>query len=85
MDAEYVDLLTSFLPYAGEQPITPESRLRDLGLDSMKAIDLFFAIEDVIGISLPDEYLNDATFATAGNLWQAIEATRLETTQGTVA
>ncbi|MFG3116250.1 acyl carrier protein [Streptomyces sp. NPDC048197] len=40
----------------------------------MQAIELLFAVEDTFGISLPDEELNDTTFATAGSLWNVIAA-----------
>jgi len=68
----FIDLLTPFLPNLGDRPLTEDSRLHDLGMNSMKAIDLLFAIEDGLGVSLPDEDLNDTTFATAGSLWAAV-------------
>lgn len=74
MDSRFIDLLTPFLKFAADQEITADSKLRDLGLDSMQSIELLFAIEDAYGIALPDDELNDTTFATAGNLWNAISA-----------
>ncbi|MFE7778860.1 phosphopantetheine-binding protein [Streptomyces sp. NPDC057445] len=74
MDPRFTELLTPFLKYLRGQELTENSVLRELGLDSMQSIELLFAIEDTFGISLPDEDLNDATFATAGTLWKAIEA-----------
>ncbi|WP_424186720.1 acyl carrier protein [Actinokineospora sp. G85] len=74
LDPRFTELLAPFLKFAGDRPITAESHLRDLGLDSMQSIELLFAIEDTFGIALPDEDLNDTTFATAGSLWTAIEA-----------
>jgi acyl carrier protein len=76
MDAAFPDLLKPFLKYAGTQPIRPESSLHELGLDSMRAIELLFTIEDTYGVSLPDELLTDSTFATAGSLWNTIESLR---------
>jgi acyl carrier protein len=70
---DFIAMLRPFLKYANGQPITPDDRLRDLGLDSMREIELLFAIEDTYGISLPDEMLSDKTFSTAGTLWAAIE------------
>ena len=66
-------MLRPFLRYEGGQPITPDARLRDLGLDSMQEIELLFAIEDTYGVVLPDEMLTDTTFSTVGRLWAAIE------------
>ncbi|WP_405805516.1 acyl carrier protein [Streptomyces sp. NBC_00210] len=74
MDARFTELLTPFLKYLRGQELTEDSVLRELGLDSMQSIELLFAIEDTFGIALADEDLNDATFATAGTLWKAIEA-----------
>lgn len=76
MDARFADMLRPFLKYAGGAEITLESSLRDLGLDSMQAIELLFAIEDTYQVSLPDELLTDTTFATAGSLWAAISGAR---------
>lgn len=74
MDTDFPSTLRPFLKYVGSAPITAESSLRDLGLDSMQAIELLFAVEDAYQVSLPDEVLDDATFATAGSLWAVVEA-----------
>ncbi|MER5296470.1 acyl carrier protein [Streptomyces pharetrae] len=74
MDERYVNLLRSALPLLGDQPLTADTPLRDYGLDSMQSVDLLFGIEDEFGISLPDEALNEHTFATAGSLWREISA-----------
>jgi acyl carrier protein len=74
MDPRFTELLTPFLKFLGGQEITAGSPLRDLGLDSMQAIELLFALEDTFGVTLPDEDMNDATFATAGSLWNATSA-----------
>jgi acyl carrier protein len=72
MDTEFAAMLRPFLKYAGSQPITDVSALRDLGLDSMQEVELLFSIEDTYGVQLPDDQLTDATFATAGSLWNAV-------------
>ncbi|GAA3486963.1 acyl carrier protein [Streptomyces cremeus] len=74
MDARFVELLTPFLKFLGAHEIGADSSLRDLGLDSMQAIELLFAVEDTFEVTLPDDDMNDATFATAGSLWRAIDA-----------
>lgn len=73
MDETFTAMLRPFLKFAGDQEIRRDSRLRDLGLDSMQAIELLFAIEDTFDVCLPDDRLNDATFETAGALWQVVE------------
>ncbi|MGW7545598.1 acyl carrier protein [Streptomyces sp. NPDC054770] len=72
MDARFTETLKPFLPFLDGDPITPDTPLRDLGLDSMQAIELMFALEDAFGAPLPDEALVEETFRTAGNLWAAL-------------
>ncbi|MEU4129903.1 acyl carrier protein [Streptomyces wuyuanensis] len=72
MDTRFTELLTPFLKFLGEREITPDASLRELGLDSMQAIELLFAIEDTFGVTLPDDDMNDDTFATAGSLWTVL-------------
>ncbi|GAB3677976.1 phosphopantetheine-binding protein [Saccharopolyspora tripterygii] len=74
MESRFITLLTPFLKFAGDREITEDSDLREWGLDSMQAIELLFAIEDCYGIALPDDELNDDTFATAGSLWRVVAA-----------
>lgn len=73
MDQHFVDTLRPFLKYAGDKQITESSRLRDLGLDSMREIELLFAIEDAYDIVLPEERLVDRTFETSGELWKTVQ------------
>ncbi|WIM99845.1 phosphopantetheine-binding protein [Actinoplanes oblitus] len=72
MSPDFVAMLSRFLKYAEPGQITAEASLSDLGLDSMQSIELLFAIEDDLGVSLPDEVLTESTFATAGSLWAAV-------------
>ncbi|GLZ39688.1 acyl carrier protein [Actinokineospora sp. NBRC 105648] len=74
MDDRFTELLAANLPLLGDGQLTEDTRLRDIGLDSMGALDLLFGIEDTFAVSLSDEDLNDTTFGTAGSLWQAITA-----------
>lgn len=73
MDQRFVTLLAANLPLAGDRALAEGTCLRDLGLDSMQAVELLFGIEETFGVSLPDEELNDTTFATAGSLWNAVQ------------
>jgi acyl carrier protein len=76
VDAEFVALVRPFLKFAGDQELTPASRLRDLGLDSMRAIEMLFALEDAYGVIVPDEKLVEGTFETCSSLWTMIEELR---------
>jgi acyl carrier protein len=72
LDAHFLALLRSHLKYAGDVPITGQSSLRDLGLDSMRSIELLFAVEDTYGVAIPDERLTDDTFETPETLWAVV-------------
>jgi acyl carrier protein len=74
MDERFVELLRPYVPLLGDSPLTEETRLRDLGLDSMQSVNLLFGIEDEFDITFPDEDLNEATFTTAGSLWRVVSA-----------
>ncbi|MFF8830835.1 acyl carrier protein [Streptomyces sp. NPDC015131] len=77
MDQIFVDTLRPHLRYLDPgQELRPEDRLRDLGLNSMQAIDLVFDLEDNVGVLLPDDQLTDANFETAGTLWAAVQSAR---------
>jgi acyl carrier protein len=76
VDERFVALLRTYLPLLDEGPVAEDARLRDLGMDSIRTIDLLIGIETTFQISLPEGELNDETFATAGRLWRAIAAAR---------
>lgn len=65
-------LLKPHLPFAADGPLEPGDDLAGLGLDSMSIVQLLADIEDEFGVELPDDILNEATFATVGSLWQAL-------------
>jgi len=68
------ELLTPYLKFLNGRELGPDDSLRECGLDSMQSINVLFEIEDVFGVSLPDEDITDATFATGGTLWTAVRA-----------
>lgn len=73
------ELLTNLLrPFlrgvSPEQQVPPETPLISLGLDSLKAIDLLFSVEEHFNIQFPDHMLNGDTFATHRALSTAVES-----------
>jgi acyl carrier protein len=82
MNAEFIEVLRPYLKYAGDADITADASLRDLGLDSMHAIQLLFAVEDSFGVIIPDEKLTDSTFETGRSLWAVIEELRTAPADG---
>jgi len=63
-----------YAPTNGE--LETDSALKDYGLDSAATIDLLLDLEDTYGITMPDEYLSEETFATLSSLWQAVSQLR---------
>ena len=56
--------------------VAADIALKDYGLDSAATIDLLLDLEDTYGITMPDEYLSEQTFATLSSLWQAVSQLR---------
>ncbi len=69
---EFEEILRPFLPFADSGELSGSSDLGALGLDSMSIVALLADIEDRYGVELPDDILNEATFATVGSLWQTL-------------
>jgi acyl carrier protein len=65
----FEQLLKPHLPFAETGSLEPGDDLAGLGLDSMSIVQLLADIEDEYGIELPDDILNEDTFATVGSLW----------------
>jgi acyl carrier protein len=61
----------SFLP--ADSALGAESSLRDLGLDSLGAVELLGALEKAYRVRFVDDLLSMDTFATAGTLWAAVD------------
>jgi acyl carrier protein len=73
-DQSFQQLLRGHLKYLkpGDE-LDLDAELKPLGLDSMASLDLLFDIEDRFGVVMPDEYLNEHTFATGSALRAAVE------------
>lgn len=77
LDPAFVRILRSHLKYLDQgEELDPDRPLRDLGLDSMQAVELLFDIEDHFDRALDDDDLSEATFATASSLWAVISKDR---------
>jgi acyl carrier protein len=64
-------LLAKYLKIA-EPTIAEDSRLHDLGLDSLGAIQLVFEIEEQFKVSVPDDRIQD--FKTVRDVCDGVEA-----------
>jgi acyl carrier protein len=83
MTEEFLAILRGHLRYfAEDEPLAPDSRLKELGLDSMAATNLMIDLEDRFEITLDDQDLVTETFATAENLWRVVERARARLAAG---
>jgi acyl carrier protein len=69
-------LLRKHLPAQVGNRLRSDSKLSDLGLDSIRAIDLLIDLEETFGITFPDLMLNAETFRSAATLEEAIRKLR---------
>lgn len=53
-------------------PLPPDANLRELGLDSLAAIDLLLDLEQTFGVVFPEELLTEETFRTARSIARAV-------------
>ncbi|MFL6117570.1 MAG: phosphopantetheine-binding protein [Catenulispora sp.] len=74
LDPDLHRLLSRNLPLLAGRELTADTELSEFGLDSMRAVDLLFDIEDTFGVILPDQVLAPGTFTTPRALWSAILA-----------
>lgn len=56
--------------------IPADASLAELGLDSMASINLLLDLEDHFGISIPDELIDENSFATLDDVVRLVETSR---------
>lgn len=68
--AGFEESLRAHLPLLPEDsPVTADLSMAAHGLDSLGTVSLLLALEERYSVSVPDELLNAALFATPGRLW----------------
>lgn len=81
-DVQFEHLLRRHLPFLPtDSALEAERSLRDLGLDSLGAVELLATLEQAYGVRFVDDLLSMETFATAGTLWAAVAALAQAPTQ----
>ncbi|WP_433335408.1 acyl carrier protein [Spirillospora sp. CA-294931] len=72
-DEQFEALLRKYLPFLPtDEPLAPDTGLRDYGLDSIGTTELLAAIESAYSVRFADDALNMETFADPGVLWAAL-------------
>ncbi|MDL4817265.1 acyl carrier protein [Actinomadura opuntiae] len=69
-DSRFEEILRGHLPYlsAGD-PLRGDTRLFDLGLDSIGVVEVLAALERTYNVRFTDDALNMENFATPDTLW----------------
>jgi|GEM_PF-668422 len=70
---QFLNIITENLKsFESEDVLDWDAELKFLGLDSISSINIIMAIEDELGVEIPDEYLNEETFKTANTLFNVV-------------
>ncbi|WP_225828606.1 phosphopantetheine-binding protein [Streptomyces naphthomycinicus] len=74
-DDRFEQILRPFLPFLPPQEeLTPETDLKDLGLDSLGTVQLLGTLEETYQLRFRDSALTMDTFRTAGVLWDTVQS-----------
>lgn len=74
MDQRFIAILKSVGELSSDVAVSADSRLQeDIGIDSLKLIDIVLQLENEFGINLSEDTLAQAK--TAGDLWCAMGVT----------
>ncbi|WP_249714867.1 acyl carrier protein [Rhizomonospora bruguierae] len=72
-DDQFEALLRQFLPFLSPgEALSGDTQLRDLGLDSMGAVELLANLESTYQTRFRDDALNLQNFASPGVLWSTL-------------
>jgi len=68
------DVLRDHMPDAPEEgPLAPETNLVDLGIDSLRLVELIIALEDTFDVMIPDEEMLAENFRTVGTIGALVD------------
>jgi acyl carrier protein len=56
-----------------DDPLPPDLRTADYGLDSLAMVELMLGIEEAYGISIPDDVVRPQIFSTPEKLWEVVD------------
>lgn len=71
-DTFVLTLRAHLVGLAPDAEISPDVPLRELGLNSMRAIELLLALEKKLEISFPDDSLTDENFRSLATLQELV-------------
>jgi acyl carrier protein len=77
LDEQFETILRRQLPFlSDDEDLGADTRLRDLGLDSLATVGLLSVLERTYEIRFTDEALSMENFATPGLLWSVLSGLR---------
>lgn len=70
---DFEQTVRRFLPYLpADEPLDPDTALRDLGLDSLATVELLAALEQRFQVRFRDDALSLENFRTPAVLWETL-------------
>ncbi|GAA4928935.1 phosphopantetheine-binding protein [Actinoplanes utahensis] len=67
-------VLRSLIPLLpADEPLAPDLKLQQAGLDSLATVNLLIELEDTFDITFPDEMLKASTVSTPAALWATLD------------
>jgi acyl carrier protein len=71
---EFESVLRPLIPLLpADQPLPPDLKLQQAGLDSLATVNLLIELEDTFDITFPDDMLKPSMVDTPAQLWAALE------------
>ncbi|MFL6126120.1 phosphopantetheine-binding protein [Actinophytocola sp.] len=71
---DIVTRLTEKQLHLGDRALSPADDLWNLGMTSLSCMGLMLEIEDIFGVELPADQLNQETFASVNAIVAAVES-----------
>ena len=66
------DLIKIAENFTEQHPVLPESNLKDLGINSIKCIEMLVEIEDLYGVEFPEDQVKEELFVNVQNIFNTL-------------
>ena len=66
------DLIKIAENFTEQHPDLPESNLKDLGINSIKCIEMLVEIEDLYGVEFPEDEVKEELFVNVQNIFNTL-------------
>ena len=66
------DLIKIAENFTEQDPVLPESNLKDLGINSIKCIEMLVEIEDLYGVEFPEDEVKEELFVNVQNIFNTL-------------